>query len=240
MQNYINKKELRYALGVLAGLLVIWGILSLTGSKPIEAEFVNNAGDSMYVSFNNEDRTATIEGGDYDGIKLVQATSASGARYVNEENGLELWNKGEDLTLKKGEELVFEGKVFRLPEEGGEMSSDEDLYVFAGPTWVWQETRSAEGSVTRPQKTGEYTITFEVSGKVLGETDCNNFSGSYTASAGNVLTFGPFMSTLMYCEGSQETEFSQAVSNSSQYTFTKEGDLVLMMKEGGTVHFKKR
>jgi heat shock protein HslJ len=109
-----------------------------------------------------------------------------------------------------------------------------------GPRWVWQETQMNDGSVLRPTKPGEYALVFNQDNTVFGDTDCNNFSGDYSAGEGNTLTFGPFMSTLMFCEGSQETEFSQAVSESNQFIFTPVGDLVLLIKfDSGSVIFKK-
>ena len=43
-----------------------------------------------------------------------------------------------------------------------------------------------------------------------GTTDCNNFSGSYKVD-GNQLTFGEFAATMMYCEGSQESDFLKSL-----------------------------
>lgn len=118
----------------------------------------------------------------------------------------------------------------------------KDLYVLAGPKWVWVETKYSDGKVVRPIKAGAYSVTFDsAKGYVFATTDCNGFSGSYTAGAWGKLSYGPFISTLMYCEGSQEAEFSKMISESDSRTFTSEGDLVLLLKmDSGSVIFKKQ
>lgn len=197
-----------------------------------ETVFENSSGEKLSVFFDNQAGTASI-----DGILLTQTESASGARYVNETEGLEFWNKGIEATFSKGEAILFQGRTTADAQVG-----DKLLYVFAGPTWVWQQTQMGDGTVTTPKKLGEYTITFDsTKGRVIGETDCNGFGGTYTSGAGNTLAFGPFMSTLMYCEGSQEAEFTDLVMNSYRYIFSESGDLVLILKdEAGAVIFKRQ
>lgn len=47
------------------------------------------------------------------------------------------------------------------------------------------------------------------------------------------------MSTLMYCEDSQEAVFSDFIQNTSSYLFTSKGELVLQLKfDSGVVIFK--
>lgn len=224
-------------------LAFTWGVKVVLAPKPIVADFISTDGKSALVSFNNENRTATLDGAGYSKLVFAQGISASGARYVNEAENLVLWNKGDEITLYKGEEVLFQGKVFNPESQNNEQQTqDNDLYVFAGPTWIWQETQFNDGKIVKPKKAGMFTLTFNsAEGRVSGKTDCNGFGGSYTAGAGNVLSFGPFMSTLMFCEDSQEAEFVKMVNDSNQYTFTTAGDLVLMLKlDSGSVIFKKQ
>ena len=47
------------------------------------------------------------------------------------------------------------------------------------------------------------------------------------------------MSTLMFCEGSQEEEFTHILTNTSGYLFTSRGELILELKfDSGTVTFR--
>lgn len=99
-----------------------------------------------------------------------------------------------------------------------------------GATWVWQMTQMNNDDVIQPNAEGVFTLTFTEDGQVFGTTDCNNFRGSYTVGDDNMLTFTPFASTLMFCDGSQEAEFTQIVSNSDSFMFDAGGNLVLMLK----------
>ena len=240
-----NYKLAAVALGVLLVILAAWLLANQGDRDVIVAEFENSAGESILVSFDRESREAILDGAGYEDLVFTQAVSASGARYLNTEEGLELWNKGEGITLSKGTEVLFSGETFTLEtgeDDSAESVVEDGLYVFAGPTWVWGETRMSDGKVVRPSKPGMYSIWFNsAEGKLEGKTDCNGFGGSYTAGTGNKLSFGPFMSTLMFCEGSLEAEFSKMVTDSNQYTFTPTGDLVLMLKfDSGSVIFKKK
>ncbi len=97
-----------------------------------------------------------------------------------------------------------------------------------------------DDTVVTPKKAGAYSLTFTKDGNVSGDTDCNDFSGTYKVDSDNMITFGPFMSTLMFCEGSQETEFSNFVSQSNQVFFDTSGNLVLLLPyDSGSVMFKK-
>ena len=126
----------------------------------------------------------------------------------------------------KAEEIVVEGK---------------DLYILAGPKWLWVETKYSDGKVVKPTKPEMYSVTFDsADGYVFGTTDCNGFSASYTSGAWGTLSFGPFLSPQMFCEGSQEAEFVRMVAESDRRIFTESGDLVLLLKtDSGSVIFKK-
>lgn len=95
-------------------------------------------------------------------------------------------------------------------------------------SWKWVQTQMNDDSITRPSKADGFTITFTDDGKISGTTDCNNFAGTYTRQD-NQLTFGPFMSTKMYCEGSQETVFLKQLSEVQSYLFV-DNRLILEIK----------
>lgn len=104
--------------------------------------------------------------------------------------------------------------------------------------WVWVKTQMNDGKVTTPKKADAFTITFTKDGKVSLGTDCNTIGGTYTTN-GNKLAFSQMMSTMMYCDGSQEGDFSQAIENVASYLFTSKGELILEIKmDSGTMIFK--
>lgn len=209
-----------------------------------EITFVSQEGESVSVVFNNKNNTATLTGGEYTNLVFTQAISASGARYVNEESGLVLWNKGDEITLYSNEEPIFIGiseSAKNIDEVVLDARDSETPHVspilesdtsnngndLTG-TWMWLETRHSNAKVVTPNKEGVFSIALDASGKrVVGTTDCNGFFGQFTLGSNNSITVGPLASTLMYCEGSQEEEFSKAVSDATSYSFASEGRLVL-------------
>ncbi|HKY54558.1 MAG TPA: META domain-containing protein [Anaerolineales bacterium] len=78
------------------------------------------------------------------------------------------------------------------------------------------------------------TITFTEDGKIEGNVGCNGFGGDYTVE-GNTLTFGPIVSTLMFCEGpvgDQETTTLNVLAES--VTFVMEGDNMTITSADGS------
>ncbi|QQR65364.1 META domain-containing protein [Candidatus Kaiserbacteria bacterium] len=101
--------------------------------------------------------------------------------------------------------------------------------------WGWVDSVEM-GEYMVPTNAGAFTLTFS-DGKVSVGTDCNTMGGTYTTS-GSKLTFGPMMSTLMYCEGSQETMFGTMLSQVKSFAFTKKGTLEMQYGEGGVATFR--
>jgi heat shock protein HslJ len=104
--------------------------------------------------------------------------------------------------------------------------------------WSWVKTQMNDGKIITPKKANTFTLTFSKDNKVSVTTDCNGMGGTY-AVQGKKITFGPIMSTKMFCEGSQEGEFAGALANISSYLFTNKGELILEIKmDSGTMIFK--
>jgi heat shock protein HslJ len=100
-------------------------------------------------------------------------------------------------------------------------------------TWNWIQTDNADGSKVTPKKAGVFTLTFSDPSRFSAKTDCNGVGGEYVAKASS-LTFEKMMSTMMYCEGSQEQVFSSMLSSVTAYHFTTKGELVLELKDKST------
>jgi heat shock protein HslJ len=104
--------------------------------------------------------------------------------------------------------------------------------------WEWVKTTMNDGKVTTPKKAGVFSVTFGKDNMVHVLTDCNTMNGSYSAS-NKSLAFKQMASTMMYCEGSQEQDFAQALNEVSSYFFTSKGELILELKmDSGTITFK--
>jgi heat shock protein HslJ len=103
-------------------------------------------------------------------------------------------------------------------------------------TWEWVESVE-QGEYIIPKKKGMFTLTFTNDGRVSVGTDCNSMGGSYTTQ-GSSLTFGPLMSTLMFCEDSQETLLGTILGATKAFNFTSKGTLELQYGEGGVATFR--
>ena len=92
--------------------------------------------------------------------------------------------------------------------------------------WIWIKTEDGKGGVVTPKNVGDFGITFNKDGNITVDTDCNSMGGPYTTVA-DKLSFGDMFSTLMHCEGSQETEFGQTLREITSFKFTGKGELLL-------------
>jgi heat shock protein HslJ len=81
----------------------------------------------------------------------------------------------------------------------------------------------------------ETSIEFK-DGQMNGNVGCNGFGGEYTVD-GDTITFGPVMSTMMFCEGpvgEQESVALAAMQESA--TFVQDGDtLTITSGDGASV-----
>lgn len=117
-----NKKQL--ILVVL--LLVILAIVLYFSKKPAQSPVVDqqnniqvvgeiytytNASTSqeLRVSYDNTNNTAIIYPDEVNRVVFNATTTGSGARYTNDEQGLILWNKGDELSLYLNDSLIFTG-----------------------------------------------------------------------------------------------------------------------------------
>jgi len=105
-------------------------------------------------------------------------------------------------------------------------------------TWTWMETTYSDGSKLVPNQVGVFTLTFAENNKVQVTTDCNGMRSTYTID-GNKLAFGPFGGTKMFCEGSQENNFSAMLTEVHSFFFTDTNELVLDLKlDSGSAVFR--
>jgi heat shock protein HslJ len=80
------------------------------------------------------------------------------------------------------------------------------------------------------------SIEFKSDGPMSGNVGCNSFGGDYKLK-GDTITFGPVMSTMMFCEGSvgdQETGTLAVLKDSAK--FVLDGDtLTITSADGNSV-----
>jgi heat shock protein HslJ len=99
--------------------------------------------------------------------------------------------------------------------------------------WIWASARYSDGREITPKQAGKFTLTFSDE-KFAATTDCNRMSGGYKTDASAIL-FSDIASTQMYCEGSQESEFSAMLQRVRKYRFTSRGELVFELDSGSAI-----
>lgn len=112
-----------------------------------------------------------------------------------------------------------------------EEASSSDL----NGSYNWLGNKKSDGSVAyTPKSTTAFTIKFN-DGEMTSSTDCNSLGGSYV-STNQTLSFGPLMSTLMYCEGSEEAVYSNFLSEATSYARSN-GYLFIKLTDGMVMTF---
>jgi len=137
-----------------------------------------------------------------------------------------IWLKLDTKTLQFGEVVQnFEGEA------------DPNKMTLGMKTWNWVSTIYNNDTIITP-KTNKFALTLKADKTFSATTDCNGAGGEYTIS-GNKITFTKMMSTQMFCEGSQEQDYSKMLSQVQSYMFTSKGELVLILKlDTGSMIFK--
>ena len=96
-------------------------------------------------------------------------------------------------------------------------------------TWNWIKTTYNSGIEIKPITEKTFAITFKDSKTFSATTDCNSISGEYILNKSKI-SFNKIASTLMYCEGSQESEFIKMLGEVENYSFTSKGELILGLR----------
>ena len=136
--------------------------------------------------------------------------------------------------------LLLDTKTMKFGEvaqnfEGEASTSKRSLTM---KTWNWVNTTYNNGSTTVPKSQEKFKLTFTKPNRFSATTDCNGVEGEYTV-IGSKIVFDKMMSTLMYCDGSQEGEFSKALSEVQSFHFTSKGELVFDLKfDSGSMMFR--
>lgn len=245
----MNKTIIFTSIGVIVLLGILFVLQNSRGVEEVQVPAVQNlqvsndailfisphTSESVSVVFDSE--SAKFSNDTYQDVLVLQTEAASGARYVNEELGLMLWNKGAELVVYEDDIVIFEGQTEASMGNPNPGAVDVLASALQANSWIWQETQMNDDTIIKPKEAGSFTLTFDTEGRVSGQTDCNGFGGTYTVTDG-VLEMGPFMMTKMFCEGSQEMEFQGMLDEPVTFMFTDAGELVLMLPyDSGSVIF---
>ncbi len=130
-------------------------------------------------------------------------------------------------------------RMFGQVEKDFSGEADPSRMTLSMKSWTWVEALYNDGRKVAPRNPARpFTLTFVAGGRFSAATDCNGVGGTYTVQGQNI-RFENMVSTLMYCPDSQESEFTQLLTNTSGYHFTSKGELILDLKfDSGSVVFK--
>lgn len=150
---------------------------------------------------------------------------------------------GEPMTTRpsvgKSLRLILDPATMQFGEVANDFEGEADSskMELSMKTWNWVRAEYKDGKTIVP-KSDSFGITFKEDGTFSATTDCNGVAGKYLTKDSSLM-FSDSLSTLMYCEGSQESDFLKIIENTDGYKFTSKGELILNMKSNeGSVYFK--
>ncbi len=133
---------------------------------------------------------------------------------------------------------AFEYEINFAPVTAVGTESDAGFVALAGSAWEWLRTDRAQGAAT-VAPAGKFVLTFNDDKSASSATDCNSMSGSYVVD-GEVLSFGPMVTTLMFCENSVETFYANDLAAVNSYVITGDTMIMNLNRGAGTMHFKRK
>lgn len=141
--------------------------------------------------------------------------------------GKSIWLKLDPKTMQFGEVV-----------EGFEGEANPLRMTLGMQKWTWISTLYNNDTKVVPKKEKAFTITFKNDGVFSATTDCNGVGGKYEVKD-NKITFNQMMSTLMYCDASQEGDFRKMLNEVQNYHFTSKGELVFSLNfDSGSFIFR--
>lgn len=143
-------------------------------------------------------------------------------------------------TEEKSIWLVLDTETMQFGEvaQNFEGEADPERMTLGMKTWDWVNTKYNDYTEVKPKTDNKFTLTFKDDKTFSATTDCNNVGGEYVTKE-NTITFKNMISTLMFCEGSQESQFTKMLNETQSYFFTSKGELVLEFKfDSGSAVFK--
>lgn len=103
--------------------------------------------------------------------------------------------------------------------------------------WTWIKTTYNNDTNVIPHLKDSFVITFTQDNRFSAKTDFNGVGGEYVIT-GNKIILEKMVSTMMYCECSQENDFSKMLDEVDNFFFSKDSELVLGLKlDSGSMTF---
>ena len=152
--------------------------------------------------------------------------------------------KGESFAVRpsfgKSRWLLLDPKTMQFGEvaQNFEGEADPARMTLGMKTWDWIHTTYGDGTQVQPHALKKFTLLFKKDNTFSLGTDCNSGGGGYVMN-GNKISFEKMISTMMYCDGSQEADFTKMLGEVLSYHFTSRGELVFDLKlDSGVMVFR--
>jgi heat shock protein HslJ len=141
-----------------------------------------------------------------------------------------------DLVLRN---VAADGGATRFRAAGAAMPEEP---VTEAPTligtWEWVETVTPVETIVAADPS-RYQITFAEDGTAGIVADCNVGNATYTTGEGGEITITLGVSTLAFCENSQDQIFRTHLAAASIYHFDGEDLLIDLFADGGTMRLRR-
>jgi len=142
-------------------------------------------------------------------------------------------------SVEKTLDLMFDINTLQFGEVMTEFEGEANVSFMKidMKSWTWISAINGSRNII-PKKPGVFGLSFTDKGMFSIITDCNNSSGKYVATRGD-LTLSDIVSTEKYCEGSQEQDFLALLHDVVGFHFTSRGEFVLdLAGDVGSITFR--
>ncbi len=117
-------------------------------------------------------------------------------------------------------------------------SQGSEKNSLSGSSWMWVGIiDSSSQTVFAPRRPEAYMLQF-TDNRLSSRTDCNTIGSNYEVDGSNIL-IGEIMSTLMFCEDSDEGTYSTSLSEVVSFE-EKNGSLYLYTEDNSAMVFNNR
>ena len=132
------------------------------------------------------------------------------------------------------------GAMTFQPAGAAQTPSDTSPIVptaLTGVTWEWVNTTTGAGEDIIAADPTRYQITFNEDGTANLVADCNVGGATYTTDDSGALSITMGVSTLAFCDNSQDTQFRAGLEAAASYVI-QDGMLNITQSDGGTMRFR--
>jgi heat shock protein HslJ len=104
--------------------------------------------------------------------------------------------------------------------------------------WMWSKTIRKDATVA-PEPDSPFILRLEPDLRLTAKGDCNDMAGDLALREGGKIIIGPLVSTKVFCEGSLEPEFLDALSSAQAYSIVDDTLILILKNDEGSMEFAR-